>query len=444
MSARTAPSTAVSTPPPTSPSAPQSAPAPAPALTPEPVLVSGLAPAPARSLLRERTIPRLVTQESGLVARVGPQQYTFRRGALDDLVRILDEGGYRSLALVHGEVGLGKARPFLPDLEKSGIEVLDIPFGGECTLAESERIADLLVKGDLHAVLAVGGGKVLDTAKAAALRAGDLPLILVPTLASNCAPWACLSVMYEADGTPIGHEIHPTQAKALLVEPRILLDSPLETLRAGIGDTLAKWYECVGGLEAAPASDLCVGLAAHTARQCRDVLLGDGAQALADMDAGTDSEQWRRVVQVVIMTAGLVGSFGGSFGRATGAHAVHDGISVLASQAQTPHGTKVAYGTLVQLSLEGRWEEVDDLDAVHDALGLPCTLGDLGVTEDPSEAVRTIAHVATLAGKTIHNLPFPVTARDVERAIEALEDHESARRRDHMRTPIHTGGHTNG
>ncbi|MDN6429987.1 MAG: hypothetical protein L0J79_09240, partial [Propionibacterium sp.] len=97
MSARTAPSTAVSTPPPTSPSAPQSAPAPAPALTPEPVLVSGLAPAPARSLLRERTIPRLVTQESGLVARVGPQQYTFRRGALDDLVRILDEGGYRSL-----------------------------------------------------------------------------------------------------------------------------------------------------------------------------------------------------------------------------------------------------------------------------------------------------------------------------------------------------------
>lgn len=379
-----------------------------------------------------------------MVARVGPQQYTFREGALDDVPRILDEGGYRSVALVHGDIGAVKANPYLPDLEERGVEVLDVPFVGECTLAEAERIAGLLVDADLNAVLAIGGGKVLDTAKAAALRAGDLPLILVPTLASNCAPWACLSVLYEVDHTPIGHEIHPTQAKALLVEPRILLDSPVETLRAGVGDTLAKWYECARGLDAAPASDLCVGLATHAARQCRDILLEDAAQALADMEAGADSEQWRRVVQVVIMTAGLVGSFGGSFGRATGAHAVHDGISVLPSQAGTPHGTKVAYGTLVQLALEDRWQEVDELDPVHDALGLPCTLGDLGVTEQRCEAVHTIARVATLPGKTIHNLPFAVTARDVERAIDALEEHEAARRKGRRRTPIPTGGHTNG
>lgn len=398
----------------------------------------------ARRDLRERTVPHLVGQETGVVARVGPQQYTFREGALDDLPRILDEGGYRSLALVHGDIGLGRARPYLPDLGGAGVEVLDVPFAGECTLAEAERIADLLVGGGLHAVLAVGGGKVLDTAKAAALRAGDLPLVLVPTLASNCAPWACLSVMYEAEGTPIGHEVHPTQAKALLVEPRILLDSPLETLRAGIGDTLAKWYECRGGLDTAPTTDLCVGLAAHAAQQCRDVLLRDGAQALADAEAGIASAAWSRVVQVVVMTAGLVGSFGGSFGRATGAHAVHDGISVLPSQAGTPHGTKVAYGTLVQLALEARWQEVDELDPVHDALGLPCTLGDLGVTEPRDGAVRTIARVATLPGKTIHNLPLPVTARDVERAIDALEEHEAARRRGRRRTPIPTGGHTNG
>lgn len=394
--------------------------------------------------VRERTHPRLVGPESGLVARVGPQQYTFREGALDDLSSILDEGGYRSLALVHGDIGVGKARPYLPDPGERGVEVLDVPFGGECTVEEAERIARLLVEADVNAVLAVGGGKVLDTAKAAALRAGDLPLVLVPTLASNCAPWACLSVMYEPDGTPIGHEIHPTQAKALLVEPRILLDSPLETLRAGIGDTLAKWYECAGGLRAAPASDLCVGLATHAARQCRDILLEDGAQALADMGNGTASAQWRRVVQVVIMTAGLVGSFGGSFGRATGAHAVHDGISVLPSQARTPHGTKVAYGTLVQLALEDRWQEVDELDPVHDALGLPCTLEDLRVTEPREAAVRTIARVATLPGKTIHNLPFPVTARDVERAIDALEDHEAARAKGRTSTPIPTGGHPHG
>ena len=29
----------------------------------------------------------------------------------------------------------------------------------------------------------------------------------------------------------------------MFVEPRILVDAPLEMLIAGIGDTLAKWYE---------------------------------------------------------------------------------------------------------------------------------------------------------------------------------------------------------
>lgn len=394
--------------------------------------------------VRARTCPRLVGDESGLVARVGPQQYTFGVGALDSLPQILDEGGYRSLALVHGEVGLDRARPYLPDLPALGFEVVDVPFGGECTREEARRIADLLVERDVHAVLGVGGGKVVDTAKAAALRAGDLPVILVPTLASNCAPWACLCVMYEPDGTPIGHEIHATQAKAVLVEPRVILDSPVEALRAGIGDTLAKWYECAGGLSGAPAADLCVGLAAHAARQCRDVLVRDGARALEDMGAHRPSDEWSRVVQVVIMTAGLVGSFGGSFGRATAAHAVHDGISVLPSQATARHGTKVAYGTLVQLALECRWDEVDELDPVHDALGLPCTLSDLGVTEPADVAVATIARVATLPGKTIHNLPLPVTAVDVEDAIRAVEAHEAARRRGSRRTPIPTGGHTHG
>ncbi|MFR3752757.1 MAG: iron-containing alcohol dehydrogenase [Enterocloster sp.] len=49
-------------------------------------------------------------------------------------------------------------------------------------------------------LLAVGGGKCVDTVKLAA----DLlrkPVFTIPTIASNCAPVTKLSIMYGEDGT---------------------------------------------------------------------------------------------------------------------------------------------------------------------------------------------------------------------------------------------------
>lgn len=378
---------------------------------------------------RDRVVPGLITEEPGLVAHPGPQQWEFRVGAYDDLPRLVALTGATRIAVLHGNIGWGKARAFLPDVDTLAPEVIDIDFGGECCLEEVERVRDLLVASDVHALVAVGGGKVLDTAKAAGLRAGDVPVVLAPTLASNCSAWACLSVLYEADGTPIGHEIHPGAAHAVLVEPRVLLDSPPEFLLAGIADTLAKWYECAGNLEAAPATDLSAGLAHHAARQCRDLLLAHAEAAMADIRAGVLSDALLTVFQVNIVTAGLVGAFGGAYGRATAAHSVHDGLSVLPSLHAALHGTKVAYGTLVQLVLEGRWEEVAELDEFHDRLGLPHTLAELGCTEALDEAVATIARVSTLPAKTIYDLPFEVRPADVARAVRRLEEHEATRRR---------------
>ncbi len=377
----------------------------------------------------DRVVPRLVGDEPGLLAHPGPHQWVFRVGAYEDLPRLIGLTGATRIAVLHGKIGWGKARVFLPDVDSLARDVIDIPFAGECCPEEIERVRDILVRADVHALLAIGGGKVLDTAKAAGLRAGDVPVVLAPTLASNCSAWACLSVLYEADGTPIGHEIHPGAAHTVVVEPRVLLDSPPAFLLAGIADTLAKWYECAGNLTAAPGWDLCAGLARHAALQCRDLLAAHAEAAMADIRAGVLTESLLTVFQVNIATAGLVGAFGGAFGRATAAHAIHDGLSVLPSLHGALHGTKVAYGTLVQLVLEDRWEEVAELDGLHDRLGLPHTLAELGCVEPFEEAVATIARVATLPGKTIHDLPTPVGAADVARAVRRLEEHESLRSR---------------
>ncbi len=382
---------------------------------------------------RARCIPQLIHDEPGLVAHSGPQQYVFRPGAYDDLPRLLRVGGYSRVAILHGRIGWSKARVYLPDssdLVGPNGSILDIPFSGECCIEEIERVRALVVDRDIHAILAIGGGKVLDTAKAAGLRAGDIPVILLPTLASNCSAWACLSVLYEADGTPVGHEVHPTQVAAVVIDPRVLVDSPVEYLRAGIADTLAKWYECSGALDDAPSWDLSAGLARHAALQCRNLLTAHGVAALRDLEAERATDSLLTVFQVNIQIAGLVGSFGGAYGRATAAHAIHDGLSVLPSQQGALHGIKVAYGTLVQLALENRWEELDELDSLYDELGLPHSLDELGVTEESDEAIATIARVATLPMKTIHQLAGrtrPVAEKEVDTAIRALEDHERER-----------------
>ena len=70
-----------------------------------------------------------------------------------------------------------------------------------------------------------------------------LPVIILPTLAATCAPCTPLSVMYREDGAMERYDVFPQANALVLVEPRVLLHSPRSLMVAGIGDTLAKWYE---------------------------------------------------------------------------------------------------------------------------------------------------------------------------------------------------------
>lgn len=363
----------------------------------------------------------IVGAERMLVSRVGPQQYVCEEGAYGLLPTLLQQGGWQTVLVLHGENGYPKAQPYLPELSELDIDLVDVEFGGECTRDEIARVIGIVTGHRIGVIIGIGGGKVLDTAKAAGYLAGDVPFILLPTLASNCAAWSPLSVLYNPDSTPIGHEVFATQAKAVLVEPRVVFDSPVDLFVAGVADTLAKWYECREGLDRAPDQSLAVGFAKQAAQQCKDVLLASAPAAIEDMRNGAYTGRWARVMEVNIMSGGMVGGFGGVYGRATGAHSVHDGISALPGSHTLLHGIKVAYGILVQLALEGRWDDVEQLLPFYDRLGLPVRIADLGL--DPSDAVvASIAAVSAAPDKTIHALDIEVDAATVERAIRELEE----------------------
>lgn len=84
------------------------------------------------------------------------------------------------------------------------------------------------------------------------------------------------------------------------------------------------------------------------------------------------------------------------------AHSFYNGLTSLGGHS-APHGYCVAFGTLVQLTLEGATkEEFEDIQGFCLEVGLPVTLEELGITTD--EQIRTIAKNACVPGETIHNL----------------------------------------
>jgi len=269
-------------------------------------------------------------------------------------------------------------------------------------------------------VIGIGGGALLDTAKAVARRLG-LPGVAIPTIAATCAAWTPLSVWYNDAGQALHFEIFDDANFLVLVEPQIILDAPVEYLLAGIGDTLAKWYEAVV-LAPDPASlPLTVRLGINGALAIRDVLLESSETALADQQRGELTQAFRDVVDAIIAGGGMVGGLGERYTRVAAAHAVHNGLTVLPQTDKFLHGTKVAYGILVQSALLGQDAVLAQLVDAFQRFNLPTTLAALEVDiHNRDELDRVIAHTLRPV-ESIHYLPVTLTPETLRAAFEKVE-----------------------
>lgn len=356
-----------------------------------------------------------------VVSRVGPQQYLSEKGAYDYLPKFLKSLSAARILILHGLKSWSKAAPYFPDLAQAGFDVFEMTFSGECSHKEIDRVIQEIQKSDIDLVIGLGGGKVIDTAKAAAVKSGGRPLVILPTMASNCAAWSALSVLYKENGISIGHELYPRQSNLVLIEPRVILDSPVDYFIAGIADTLAKWYESDSLLTRIGTNHLALLYARESAKTCRDIPLKYAIQAVDDMKQGVLSSAWQMVMETNIIASGLVGGFGDEYGRATAAHSIHDALTYFPETVHLLHGAKVAYGIMVQLALEKKWEEIRKLLPFYQQLQLPANLQDLHLEALSEEEIRKLATYTVSPDKTIHLLPFEVTEATVFDAIQQLE-----------------------
>jgi glycerol dehydrogenase len=352
-----------------------------------------------------------------------PGRYIQGRGAVARLGEELERlGAERPLILrdavvkeVMGDTLEGLAGAFFVD------------FGGECSPEEIDRVAGEARDEGADAIVGIGGGKTMDTAKAVAHPA-ELPLIIVPTIASTDAPTSSLSVVYDEDGAFKEYRFFGRNPDAVVVDTEIVARAPVRFLVAGIGDGLSTYFEADASSRTRKqtmAGGAPTSVAITIARLCYDTLLEHGlaARLAVEQDAVTPAVE--KVVEANTLLSGL----GFESGGLAAAHSVHNGLTVLEGTHHYWHGEKVAFGVVSMLMLEERpaavVEEVVDFCL---EVGLPVTLADIGLEGVDRDDLEKVAEAACVEGETIHNEPFDVYPEMVVDAMLAADAFGQARR----------------
>ena len=265
-------------------------------------------------------------------------------------------------------------------------------------IVDTEEIAAELAEAELDAILVVGGGKVVDTAKAVALLLAEggrleehcttftppdhyvapklvaqkLPLVAVPTTLAG------------AEMTPGGGGRNPggvkrtfwdpaLVARVAAFDPQVIAATPSEVLLSTGMNALA---HCVEGLYSRTANPFSTALADAAAP-----LLASGLRAVADRRA--DEEDYARLGEAAAMAGMVIANARVGIG-----HAI---CHVVGARFDVPHGiaNSIVLPAALRFNLPATREQQrhfseligGPVEQLRDELGLPSRLRDVGVPE---------------------------------------------------------------
>jgi glycerol dehydrogenase len=349
---------------------------------------------------------------------VFPGKYIQGAGALDQLPSLIGLFGGQGLILASPTV-------YKSVLPESGLdlETLSLPverFDGECCEQELSKVAALIREKKVDVLVAMGGGKTIDTAKIAADRA-NIAVIVVPTIASTDAPCSGCAVLYSEQGVFERVYYQKSNPAAVLVDTAIIAKAPVRFLVAGMGDALSTWFEANSCFRTQSPNE-CGGLGTPTglslARLCYDTLLQYGVTAKIAAERHIVTPALERIVEANTLLSGI----GFESGGLASAHSVHNGLTALPETHAWYHGEKVAFGVLTGLQLtDAPPQEMDAVYAFCEAVGLPTTLADIGLRAVDRNRLMLVAQKACAPNEGIHHEAGEITAEIVLQAMLAAD-----------------------
>jgi glycerol dehydrogenase len=338
---------------------------------------------------------------------IAPNRYIQGAGVIKDAAQYIVHLG-SSFFFIGGSTALSIIRDKVSaSLGERSLKYHFEEFSGECTRSSAAGLSEKAKKFGAQVIVGVGGGRAIDTAKAVSHEL-DSRLVIIPTVASNDAPCSALSVQYDEKHMLDRFLILKRNPDVVLVDSKIIAESPTRYFVAGMGDALATWFEaftCTKSSAKNLPGGRSTSAALNLAKLCHDTLMEYGVSARLAVDQNAVTPAVERVIEANILLSGL----GFESSGLAAAHGIHEGVHALKGAEKALHGELVAFGTIAQLVMENYpKEEIDRIIGFCNAVGLPVTLKQLGVSDLSQENLLKAATVACMEGLTTHNSYFPV------------------------------------
>ncbi|WP_413282845.1 iron-containing alcohol dehydrogenase family protein [Vibrio sp. MA40-2] len=335
--------------------------------------------------------------------------------SLDQLKSIAEKLGKRAFIL-GGNRALQAALPLM----NKGLETIDVVqsvnYGGECSQNNIDVLTGLIEQHEVDFIIAVGGGKALDTGKLVAEQVG-LPIVTIPTIAATCAAIATVSILYDNDGQYLDFCMLKNAPDCVILDPQLIAKAPVKWLSAGLGDTLAKLYEYRVVSSNNPASSLNMS-AFSNSQLCFDVISRFGPDAYRSVLEGEASFALEQAMDAIFIYAGFT-SIMGVGSHVAAAHGLYNGFTINDKTRHFGHGLLVGYGNLCLLALENR-DDSEILKAIQLAktCGVPVTLSEIA---ELSETELNQIIDAAIETSDIQDMPFVVTRQDMLLAMKRVD-----------------------
>ncbi len=346
--------------------------------------------------------------------------YTIGSDAYENILKICSPLG-RNVLIVGGKTALAKAEgKLLPALLEFRIADT-VVYGDECTRKRVEELNAVYSGYEIDFIMGVGGGKAIDTAKCLADRMGK-SVVTVPTIASTCAASSALAVTYTEEHIYDGFWNFKGPAYHVFIDTEIIANAPDRYFRAGVGDTLAKYYEVELSMR---GEKTCFRdeLGRSVSEMSRQPLMRRAARAYEDCKLHRVTEDLEETALIILISTGMVSMLINEVYNGALAHALFYGLTrIKGFEEKFLHGDVIGYTTTVQLALDNNIEESKRVRDFIKSLGIEASLKARGICTD-FEYLKPCLESA-IKDPDMKVIPYEITPEMIHSAILEIESME--------------------
>lgn len=224
----------------------------------------------------------------------------------------------------------------LQNLGKVKLEFID-----SNTISFAMNIAERIIATDIDYIVGLGGGKVLDVCKYAAY-ISKIPFISIPTTMANDGLASPIAVLKRQDNKP--KSLGCDMPDILIIDTFLIQNSPLQLIKAGIGDTISNYMALLDWeLAVERDKDTMNGFAYLMSRTSLDALMNTQFDSIGP--------EFIKILANSLVLSGIAMNFSGSSRPVSGSE--HLFSHALDYYCDTPnlHGIQVALGTVAVLKI---------------------------------------------------------------------------------------------